>query len=61
MNQNFNEGAALGITFGILTLLSTQDVTAKFALWVAVAITALVWNNAYQSGQLKTFWTALQK
>jgi len=54
-----NEGLALLVTFGILVLLSTWDVTSKFALWVAIALVALIWNAAYQSGQVKTFWQAL--
>lgn len=56
---DFNEGLAIFVTFGILFLLSTWDVTSKFALWVGIAIVALVYNNAYQSGQLKSFWNAL--
>lgn len=72
MNQNppppgFNEGLALFITFAILFGLSTWSVTSKFALWVAIAIAALVWDNAYNtfdaSGQraTTTFWQALGK
>ena len=54
-----NEGIALFITFAILFVLSTQDVTAKWALWIGVALLALVWNNAFRSGKAKTFWQAL--
>lgn len=65
--QGFNEGAALFITFAILFGLSTWSVTSKFALWVAIAIAALVWVNAYNTtdsnGQrmTTTFWQALAK
>lgn len=72
MNQStppagFNEGIALFITFAILFGLSTWSVTSKFALWVAIAIAALVWDNAYNtvdaSGTRATqsFWNALAK
>jgi hypothetical protein len=55
----FDEGLALFITFAILFGLSTQQATAKFALWTGVAIFALAWNGAYQSGRAKQFWQAL--
>jgi hypothetical protein len=58
-SAQFNEGLALFITFAILLGLSTQQTTAKFALWTGIAITALAWNSAYQSGQAKQFWQAL--
>jgi hypothetical protein len=54
-----NEGLALFITFGILGILATQKATAKFALWVGIALTALVWNNAIRSGKAKTFISLL--
>lgn len=59
--SDLNEGLALFVTFAILILLSTWTVTAKFALWVAIALTALVWTNAIRSGQAKTFWQALSQ
>jgi hypothetical protein len=54
-----DEGIALFVTFGILGLLATQQATAKFALWVGIALTALVWNNAIRSGRAKTFISLL--
>lgn len=59
--SELNEGLALFVTFAILILLSTWSVTSKFALWVAIAITALVWTNAIRSGAAKTFWQALSQ
>jgi hypothetical protein len=56
---NFDEGLALFITFAVLFGLATQQATAKFALWTGVAIFALAWNGAVQSGQAKIFWHAL--
>jgi hypothetical protein len=56
---NFDEGLALFVTFAVLFGLSTQQATAKFALWTGVAIFALAWNGAYQSGRAKEFWAAL--
>ena len=57
--RQFDEGLALFITFAILFVLSTQDATAKFALWVGIALLALVWNAAIRTGQAKTFWQSL--
>jgi hypothetical protein len=57
--QPVDEGVALLVTFGILGLLATQQATAKFALWVGIALTALVWNNAARSGKAKTFFQSL--
>lgn len=53
------EGLALFLTFAILGVLATQEATAKFALWVGIALVALVWNNAISSGRAKTFWQSL--
>lgn len=58
-SSGLNEGLALFVTFAILFLLATQQATAKFALWVAIALVALVWNNAIRSGRAKAFWYAL--
>lgn len=55
----FDEGLALFITFGILTVLSTQDATAKWALWIGVALLAITWTSAVRSGAAKTFWQTL--
>jgi hypothetical protein len=57
--QQFDEGVALFVTFAILFVLATQQATAKFALWVGVALMALAWSAAIRSGQAKTFWNAL--
>jgi hypothetical protein len=54
-----DEGLALLITFAILFLLATQQATAKFALWVGIALMALVWNNARRSGRAKEFFSSL--
>lgn len=54
-----DEGLALFITFGILVVLSTQDATAKWALWIGVALLAITWTSAVRSGAAKTFWQTL--
>jgi hypothetical protein len=54
-----DEGIALFLTFAILFILATQQATAKFALFVGVALMALVWNNAIRSGKAQTFWKLL--
>lgn len=56
-----NEGLLLFIAFAILVLLSVWKPTAQFALWVAIALVALIYSNAYDSGQLKSFWQALSQ
>lgn len=66
-SSEFDEGLAIFITFTILFMLSTSNTTATFALWVAIAICALVWNTAIQPGPggapspAKTFWQALSR
>lgn len=66
-SNEWNEGLALFVTFAILFLLSTWSVTAKFALWVGIALVALVWLNALAPGAggssspAKQFWNALSQ
>jgi len=54
-----NTGTALFITFAVLFILSVWDVTSKFALWIAIALAAIVWADAFSSGRAKEFWQAL--
>lgn len=60
-SSGWNEGLALFVVFVLLFILSVWDVTSKFALWVAIALVTLVWISAVQTGQAKTFWTALSE
>jgi hypothetical protein len=63
----FNEGLALFLTFSILIVLSTRPATSKFALWVSIALFALVWSAAWRtpstldpgSNSVQSFWKHL--